>query len=169
MSISPSLVAAAIPAVRLASEVVKDLLGAGVDFASHLIDPTNQKSSGIISPVEDEKSQNVGRSSKLDQLIPQLQQFLKSLGKDDDMAIELQSDGQNSIQVAGESSSKQAVERWLEQNADWTASWQSAVSEFLSQSPTASLIANQRWSDGTSQLNLRTQITPKAVEYWSRA
>ncbi len=161
MSISPTIAIAALPAIQIASKAVKAALDASSSFASHLVEPATSKVGDIAS---DKSSGN--SVSNIDQLLPQLQQFLKSLGVDQRSAIELKSDGKQPIEVDAEPSLKQAVENWLVQNPDWAASWQSAVSEYLGKSPAGFSSSNERISEPRNPLSLRSQISSSSAEHW---
>lgn len=153
---------AAVPAARLASKVVAGTLGASANFASYLAgSSTAEPASGIAN---DGGAENYLAS--FDQLLPQLQEFLKSLGADEKAPVELKSDGQDSLEVSGDPVVKQAVESWLKQNATWTESWQTAVRQFFADSPTGSPGSNSRWTEKSNPPSLRSKIGVSDVEHW---
>lgn len=160
MSISPSIVAAAIPALRLASESIKAAVEAGSDFASHLGIASKADQPQGIAPNTPEK-----RTSRLDRLLPQLQQFLKSISTDEQSSVELQTDDQGSIQVEGAPVLKHAVAKWLNENPEWTEAWQAAAQEFLAESPSVFPKANFHGQDSRSSSSLRSRISTISAEH----
>jgi len=160
MSISPSIAVAVVPALRIASESIRAAIEAGADFASHLGKTSEAEQPAGRSPNTLEK-----RAGRLDGLLPQLQQFLKSLGADEQNSVELRTDDQGSIQVKGEPDLKQAVEQWLNENPDWTEAWQIAAKAFLAESPSVVPKANFHLQDSRSSSRLRSRISTTSAEH----
>ncbi len=160
MSISPSIVAAAIPALRLASESIKAVVEAGSDFASHLGNASKADPTQGISARTPEK-----RTSRLDGLLPQLQQFLKSIGAYEKDSLELRTDDQGAIQVEGESFLKQAVAKWLNENPEWKEDWQAAAKEFLADLPSVVPSAHFYQQNARSSSSLLSRISTTTAEH----
>jgi hypothetical protein len=116
-------------------------------------------------PEGDTSNPSASRSRKLDELVPRLQQFLKSLGPENSSAIELQTTSQGTIQVAGVPEVKQAVDQWMKENPDWTKAWQTAAKEFLSESPPRFPGEEILRANGPPTLSLRSRIDAGSAEH----
>ncbi len=161
MSISPSIVVASLPALRIASEAVKRAVEAGVDFASQLggTSKTAMREGDAVTSI-------TSRSHKLDELLPRLQQFLKSMEISNPHAIELKTSIQGNIEVHGDPEVKQAVEQWLKSNPHWTEAWQESAKEFLRGLPLRFPGANMPQGDEQSTLSLRSRIDASSSDHF---
>ncbi len=160
MSISPSIAVAIVPALRIASESVRSAVEAGADFATHLGKASESELQRGISDNPVEK-----RTHRLDGLLPKLQQFLKSIGADEQKSVELRTDDQGTIQVEGDPDLKQAVAQWLNSNPEWTEAWQGAAKAFLAESPAVFPKANFNGQDSGSPSSLRSRISTNAADH----
>ncbi|MDZ4849076.1 MAG: hypothetical protein SGI77_07260 [Pirellulaceae bacterium] len=162
MSLSPAIIAAALPAIRVAGKFAQKAVETSSNFANYLLEPLSSESA-LASDVSSQSS--VGT---LGQLVSELQQYLKSIGATEPSAVELKTDSEGRIEVAGEPALRQAVESWLKQNSQWADQWRSAAREFLANAPSG---PNAFHAPANSLLDtqLRSRISASTFESWRRA
>jgi hypothetical protein len=160
MSLTPSIVVASLPALRLASQSIKVALETGADFASHL-----GAASKTDPPVDAALARPANRSHPLNDLLPRLQQFLQSIGVNDSNAVELRTNAEGNIEVEGAPEVKPAVEQWLKENPEWVESWQAAAQKFLAELPARFPGAPTAREAVLPSSSLRSRISASSAEH----
>lgn len=162
MSLSPAMIAAALPAIRIAGKIAQKAIDTSSNFANYLLELPSSESA-LASEVSSQSS-----TGTLEQLVPELQQYLESIGATEPLAVELKTDSEGRIEVAGEPALRQAVESWLKQNSQWADEWRSAVRELLANATSG---PNAFHASANSLLGsqLRSRISASTFESWRRA